>query len=158
MDISIRLALASDIDIVSDFFRAMLLDMATYGGHAVATDAENWKKVVAGLTDEIQREDCFWYLAEDEDNNVVGTCGGFIVKLEFGWIAKKNLHIGAVYVQPGNRIKGVGRRLMQQALLWGKEKGCDEVQLNVLENNPARYLYENMGFKTSERKLVLSDY
>lgn len=54
-----------------------------------------------------------------------------------------------VYVMPGFRGKGIGKRLTTECLTRMKAKGFKTVRLNVLpENKIAIRLYEKLGFKT----------
>ena len=53
-----------------------------------------------------------------------------------------------LYVLPDFRKQGVGRKLVEIAKEWTKERNADYVELNVLtENETAFNLYENTGFK-----------
>lgn len=58
----------------------------------------------------------------------------------------RTLHIHAVYVLPGYRCRGVGTALLQSALAWGRQNRCQQAQLSVLPHNPARRLYQALGF------------
>lgn len=52
-----------------------------------------------------------------------------------------------LYVLPQFRKYGVGKMLMTYALDHFKHIGLKRVQLNVFAGNPARRLYENLGFQ-----------
>ncbi len=59
-----------------------------------------------------------------------------------------------LYVLPDCRGKGVGRRLMEAADSWGKERGLDYMELFVLENNEVGIgFYEREGFETVSRTM-----
>ncbi|WP_051348723.1 GNAT family N-acetyltransferase [Peribacillus kribbensis] len=51
-----------------------------------------------------------------------------------------------VYVFPGFRKSGIGRMLMQSAIHELHARGIDTIQLNVYTGNPAKSLYEKLGF------------
>lgn len=54
-----------------------------------------------------------------------------------------------IYVKSGLRRKGIGARLMKEALGWFKSRGCGAVSLNVYSaNRKAREFYEKFGFKS----------
>lgn len=53
--------------------------------------------------------------------------------------------INAVYVAPAYRRQGVGRALVEQALTWFRERGCESARLNSSEDGEA--LYRAIGFK-----------
>ncbi|PIE10810.1 MAG: GNAT family N-acetyltransferase [Rhodobacterales bacterium] len=56
--------------------------------------------------------------------------------------------IHAVEVLDQARGKGLGRNLMIGAARWAQEQGAQTLALLVTEANPARRLYERMGFET----------
>ena len=64
------------------------------------------------------------------------------------------LVISAVYIVPGARRQGVATQLIEKVLEWGQSRDAVEVDLNVLAANPARRLYEHLGFETHEISMV----
>ena len=72
--------------------------------------------------------------------------GAYYVKPNF---VGRGAHIAnaGYFVVSGQRGRGVGRRLVQHSLTEAKRLGFDAMQFNlVFESNPARRLYEAMGF------------
>ena len=65
------------------------------------------------------------------------------------------LHIHSIYVEPSHRGEGIGQRLLEAVLEWGRGKGCVEAELSVLARNPANKLYENAGFEVFELEMRL---
>lgn len=61
--------------------------------------------------------------------------------------AKKLINIHDLGVVPEARGKGVGAALIQAVTDKAKATDCCKVTLEVLENNPARRLYEREGFE-----------
>ncbi len=59
---------------------------------------------------------------------------------------EQTLHIHAVYVLPHYRRRGVGTALLRATLDWGRQQHCLRAQLSVLSHNPARRLYQALGF------------
>jgi ribosomal protein S18 acetylase RimI-like enzyme len=54
------------------------------------------------------------------------------------------------------RGRGVGRALMSKAHEWALEMGAGEIELNVYEfNRTAQIFYENLGYKTQSRRMIL---
>ncbi|MYL34757.1 GNAT family N-acetyltransferase [Pontibacillus yanchengensis] len=49
-------------------------------------------------------------------------------------------------VLPSYQRRGLGINLMKSAILSFKQQKAHEVRLNVYHNNPAKYLYERLGF------------
>ena len=50
-------------------------------------------------------------------------------------------------VLPAWRGQGVGRRLLEAILHAARDQGCTSVSLSVEPDNPARLLYERVGFR-----------
>lgn len=76
-------------------------------------------------------------LGAKEEDRLVGICFLSAVTGDL-------LQIG---VLPDYRNKGIGKQLLQEALIHAKEQGVTEVFLEVrVSNSPARRLYERLGF------------
>lgn len=59
---------------------------------------------------------------------------------------------GGYFVVPEMRGRGIGTALVTHSLLAARELGFDAMQFNlVLESNPARRLYERLGFEAVGR-------
>ncbi|MFA1545807.1 GNAT family N-acetyltransferase [Actinomadura chokoriensis] len=57
------------------------------------------------------------------------------------------LGVYAMAVAPEARRQGLGRRVLEALLGWGREQGCDRAYLVVVARNaPARAMYEAAGF------------
>lgn len=55
------------------------------------------------------------------------------------------------------RNKGLGRKLVEKAITWSKEKGVDKVAIHVDSENLVAYnLYSKLGFKVIRRRLFYS--
>jgi ribosomal protein S18 acetylase RimI-like enzyme len=63
----------------------------------------------------------------------------------YGFVAEgvPELSVG---VWPGYRGRGVGERLMRQALAEARRRGLERVSLSVEPENPALHLYRKLGF------------
>lgn len=60
------------------------------------------------------------------------------------------LGLFGLVTHPGHRRQGLGTRLVQALVAWGKARGAGQVYLQVEEENQAaRSLYEKMGFRTA---------
>ncbi|MEM1099364.1 MAG: GNAT family N-acetyltransferase [Planctomycetota bacterium] len=56
--------------------------------------------------------------------------------------------IVSMWVDPEVRRRGVGRRLIDEAIAWSRRQSVSEVRLHVTSNNPeAARLYESIGFR-----------
>lgn len=86
--------------------------------------------------------------------------GYYLVALEntmiAGWVLigpdfnpiniQKTASVFSLYVLPPYRKLGLGKQLMLHALHEFKNQGFQKVQLNVYTGNPAKLLYEQLGF------------
>ena len=65
---------------------------------------------------------------------------------------KNKLHgyIGFIYVKPTHRRKGISTIVLESLKEWGKNKGINELRLDVYNNNIAAInSYERFGFNKS---------
>ena len=72
--------------------------------------------------------------------------------INFGPLAKERLaFIEAMIVRPEHRRRGVGTRVMQEAISVARQAGCLHVQGNVSWDNPAGIaLYRKCGFALTD--------
>ena len=89
------------------------------------------------------------FLAYDGDKPI-GVANCFIGYSTF--YAKKLINIHDLGVEPNSRGKGIGKALIGAVSNKAKELDCCKVTLEVLENNPARRLYEREGFDYGDPK------
>ena len=65
-----------------------------------------------------------------------------------GFIVADEIHINNVAVRPDVRGQGIGRRLLQAALSWGREQRARQAVLEVRSGNEAaQKLYRGCGFE-----------
>lgn len=94
--------------------------------------------------------------------NRVYSNGGYYIVVQtemgiIGWILigidqnfYNNETVGFIYelyIFPVYRQQGIGKKLMKKAVSEFKHAGIKKIQLNVFAKNPARTMYEKMGFK-----------
>lgn len=61
--------------------------------------------------------------------------------------AIKNWHIGDLYVEPNQRKRGIGQKLLQTAINFATEHNAKFVSLNTAKDNfTAQKVYEDFGF------------
>ncbi len=60
-----------------------------------------------------------------------------------------------IYVEPVFRGQGVGTLLLTAGIAWLRSHGYGRVVLNVAVGNPARRLYERLGFGTFSESMEL---
>ncbi len=66
--------------------------------------------------------------------------------------ASKVFKIHDVAVRPEARGYGVGTKLLETVTEEAKKMGCSKITLEVREDNPARRLYEKVGFEYGDPK------
>ena len=67
------------------------------------------------------------------------------------------LYIDNMGVDPAFQRRGIGGRLLDELLAWGKERGCPYAWLGTeTDNVPARALYESRGSEAQE--MVFYEY
>ncbi len=154
-DIRIREVNTEDIPTVAQFLRAMVEEMASLGGHPVARDDATWARIEQGIAEALESHDHLCLLAELTDTGTsIGLVEARVLAIAPVFKPTPMLHIHALYVIESYRRAGTGQALLEAALAWGRDKGCTEVELNVLVNNPARTLYEKMGFRALQVEMV----
>jgi ribosomal protein S18 acetylase RimI-like enzyme len=96
---------------------------------------------------ELQDPDIRYWLAR-EDETALG-----YVKLRFApcpspFAEGKHLEVSRLYVRETAKGRGIGKRLLDQALATARQSGCNGVWLGVWkENLPAIGFYEKRGFR-----------
>jgi GNAT superfamily N-acetyltransferase len=152
----IRDACADDAPFISQMIRRMTEDLASYGGHAPATESAAWQKIEAMVADELKGGNNKYLIAESASGDPLGVTNAELITLGSAFAPKKTIHIHVVYVLPAFRRNGVAGSLLTRILDWGRAVGAEQCTLNVLANNPARSLYDEHGFSPFELKLVRS--
>jgi len=150
----VRNATPDDTSSVVELIRAMVTDMASFGGYPPATDHAAWETLRSGIAEELSEADVAYLLAVVANGEVAGIGGARLVTLGGAFAPKKTLHINALFVRQHLRRQGIGDALMSRLLTWGTEAGAVECDLNVLLNNPAQALYSRHGFSGFEMKMV----
>jgi ribosomal protein S18 acetylase RimI-like enzyme len=157
MDINIRHANLDDVPIIVNFTYQMLGEMASMGGHPLVEDFQAKASLAVRLRDCLGNDDQLILLADSLEGNQapVGFTEASIFAAEPFFIESRILHIHSVYVQPAYRRIGIGRKLIQEALDWGRVKACQEAELDTLVWNPARSLYKQLGFQVREYRMTI---
>ena len=93
----------------------------------------------------LQKSGRFFPLTLEEDGKIIGH---LIIRNPNG--DTKIARLGFIIVDKKIRGKGYGRKLIEEALFYAKEKlGATEINLGVFTNNEdALKCYESVGFKT----------
>jgi GNAT superfamily N-acetyltransferase len=155
VEFTLRDARADEAKLIVPMVRRMVADMAGYGGHAPALDEAPWDKLAAEIAKDLGGCRTKFVVAQSSEGEWLGVAGGELITLGGAFAPEETLHISVVYVVPQFRRAGIARRLVAVLLDWGRASGATECDLNVLGKNPARTLYERLGFAVLEVKMVL---
>ena len=80
-------------------------------------------------------------IIELETKKLLGICSA--------WLVIDELHITFIAVDPMNQRKGIGKFLLSDLIKRSKSLQINHIILEVKQNNePAKALYNSMGFKT----------
>lgn len=144
-----------EIETIVEYLQAMLDEMASFGGHGVQdSDAgSNW--LLNCIQSQIDSSDHLFLGVELDTapSQLIGILEASVAHLPAVFLPKSSLHVHAIYVVPTYRRSGVARSLMEAAFQWGRDKGCTEVDLHVLQNSPAKSLYESLGFEAFQLEM-----
>lgn len=145
----IRKLAHQEIDTAIEFLQAMLDAMAFFEDHALQDphSISNWLR--KSIQSQIDSPDHLFLVPEldSSPNQLIGILEASIIELSSVFLPTSSLHIHAIYVAPQYRRSGVARSLMAAVFKWGRDKGCTEASLNVLQNLPAKLLYKSLGFE-----------
>lgn len=122
-----------------------------------ATDAD--QQLVRELLSEFGREvpDLAWREPDDD-----GADADLVLLSDEDGIAavsqrKGHWFIDVLYVRTTARGRGIGAELLREVAKQAQEAGAEMLELEVLEHNePARRLYDALGFRTVERVLAIA--
>jgi GNAT superfamily N-acetyltransferase len=153
-NIVVREAAPDEARTIVQMVRRMVADMASYGGHAPATDDSAWNKLVRDIAEELRGNFAKYLIAESTEGEPIGVAGAKLSTLGGAFEPKTTLHISIAYVLPQHRRKGIATVFLKKMLDWGRAVGADQCDLNVLSNNPAKSLYQKHGFSIFELSMV----
>jgi GNAT superfamily N-acetyltransferase len=158
-DFRIRHAAQHDFAIIIRFVHAMLREMYALGNQGLSDHTEAWlnfeSRVLQSLScdeDGARTYPCaadhLINLAETNRGEIlpVGLLDANILYPAPIYRLVQTLHIHALYVLPAYRRRGVGTALLHAAIAWGQQHHCLRAELSVLPHNPARRLYQALGF------------
>lgn len=80
------------------------------------------------------------------DRMFIAELAGEVIGHSFWDVAGRNAELASIYVAPAHRRRGIGRQLMVLFLEDAEADGMATATLGVRPDNPARRLYEGLGF------------
>jgi GNAT superfamily N-acetyltransferase len=152
--IDIRPAFVEEAPWVVAMIYRMMEEMARYGGHQPAAGEIVCAQLAPAIAEQLGSDDACYRIAETAQHERLGVVGAEIMKLGGAYAANRVMHIGVVYVLPPARSRGIATRLLKASLQWGQEQGIGVCDLNVLAGNPAKALYEKLGFSVVQFKMT----
>jgi len=137
---NIAQATLDDLDVLTDLFD---------GYRRFYRQASDKKKSKAFLHDRLSANEATVFIAKDE----YGASAGFTLLYPmFSSVRQTRVYIlNDLFVHPDHRRKGVGAKLLDRAVQFGKEQGAAGLQLETeLSNIKAQALYEKQGWSRIE--------
>jgi GNAT superfamily N-acetyltransferase len=101
----------------------------------------------AFLLHRLEREECVVFLAESGGRAVGFT---LLYPLFSSLSLRRTWLLNDLYVLPEFRRHGVASQLLARAKAWGVETEADYLTLETGRENPARHLYQALGWKRDE--------
>ena len=136
MNLTIRLATIDDVPAILNVYASAL------DNNKVLSIQEAQKIFIK----QNQYPDYHVFLAEI-DNEAVGTFA-LLVMENMAHMGTPSAVVEDVGVLPGLQGKGIGKKMMEYALQYAKEKGCYKMSLSSnLRREKAHQFYESLGFK-----------
>ncbi len=118
---------------------------------------QDWSRLHQALREIFTNKDAVIFLAE-RSGHIIG-----LVEVYYRQDDKANplivthqyAYLQSIMVSEPYRKLGIGKRLMEAAQQWAREKGATEMRLDVWEfNQGALRFYEEMGYHSLRRTLV----
>ena len=140
--VSIRPARRKDRGEVVAMSLALLEEHRRLYGSDVVNDRGTHRQVRRTVSSHVRKGAVL--VAEKE-----GVLIGFVLLSKARFMLRSARPAGSItdiYVESGQRGRGVGSSLLGAGLAWLRARGYRRVLLNVTAGNPARRLYERVGF------------
>ena len=144
----IRFAVHKDLDGIMALYRLLI-------PNDLKEDPERhkavWKTIMAN-------QDIYRYIVAEEDGVILSTCNIAIVP-NMTRSARSYAVIENVITNPDTRRRGLGRKTINMALDFAKEKGCYKVMLlSGSQRVEAHKFYESLGFSGTKKKGFVIEY
>lgn len=144
-DVVVRQLTAADAEAFSALRRSLVADNPVPMG---LTMEEELTRPMQGFRDQLSAPEPNAAFGAFIDGVLVGTTAvAWYSKFES---SRHKAYLWGVFVSPQRRTRGIGRRLVQQALAHAASHGVVRVNLTVyLPNDAAVHLYKSLGFDCS---------
>ena len=102
------------------------------------------------IYERIKKEDSIIFIAFSEENSIVGFTQLYP---SFSSVSMKRVWVlNDLFVLAEPRKSGIGSALVKTAIEFAKKDGAIRVSLSTAKDNPAKKLYEQLGFVESSFK------
>jgi GNAT superfamily N-acetyltransferase len=158
-DFQLRLATSLDFTIIIRFVQAMLSEMKLLSHLELTDRAEAWldfeNRILQTLSCDENGDHIYPCAADhlleiaemiDGAESPIGLIEASLIPPRLPFRPVQTLYIQALYVLPPCRCQGIGTALLRTALDWGRHHHCLQAELCTLPHNPARRLYQELGF------------
>jgi GNAT superfamily N-acetyltransferase len=114
---------------------------------AAARPASYWEQLTRSVTQPGQ--DLMLLACDRDGHDVVGSAYGLVDRAR-----PDTGRVGGMWVEPAWRRHGVGRALLREVIIWGRERGFRRLGLWAPDHSPAAIaLYSHAGFRhTGDRR------
>ena len=140
---SVRFVSLADVPRVVALVRDTLAEFGLTFGEGSPTDDEV-RKLPGSYAD---RGGAFWVAVDDANGELLGTCGVFPLEVSTYELRK-------MYLSPAARGRGLGQRLLDEAIAWTRGQGGRRVVLDTThEMKQAIAFYEKNGFARDDTQI-----
>jgi len=134
---TIRMATPDDVPAL--YLLKWQMALAEDAAHTVRASEADWRREMCGP------QPRFVAVVAERDGSLIGMAI-LVERYSPAWVGPL-LTIDAVFVMPAHRRRGVGKALLARAAAEALGRGAPFVELMVQTQNPARRLYERVGFE-----------
>jgi ribosomal protein S18 acetylase RimI-like enzyme len=145
--VAIRVVQADEWERARDLRLRALADAPQAFGRSLAEENDlsesDWRERVT------PSDERAWFV-ETADDQFIGMATGFFDE------RSETAYLFGMWVEPECRRSGIGKRLVERVIAWGRERGAARIELEVNEaTRPAVALYEACGFAPTGRSRPL---
>ena len=144
-DISFRVASADDAGAI----HALILELAEQMGdrEKVGSTSKDMRTALLGAEPAVHA-----LLAEQGDEAI----GVAIFFLSYStWRGSNGVYLQDIYLRPGKREAGTGKKLLSKIAEWATAQGADHLRLSVdVENLAAQSFYRHIGMSDRDDEMI----
>ena len=146
----------ADVEQVADLWIALIGEHAECDRKYFTTYRRNHKRKVqflkATLEDLLEQ---VWVARAN--GQLIGYCSAYVSYVTGMYNSRIEATLGDIYVAPGNRSTGIGKRLLNEALGWAILMEADTLRLNVHSANSAAIdYYCKNGFEEKFKVMTIT--